>query len=61
MSRPFDPWPPPDPARHAAERRRSFWRVLGISLAVVLVVTGLALVALVVWFWVALSNMGSNK
>jgi hypothetical protein len=47
--------PPPVRSGH------SVWTYLGIILAVVLVVGGLAFVGLVALYIVALSNFGSNK
>jgi hypothetical protein len=44
-----------------AGRQRSAWAVLGIVLAVVLVIGGLALVAAIVVFAIGMSNYGSNK
>ena len=45
----------------AAERRQRFWRAVGITLAVILTIAGLALVALAVLFVVAINSWGSNK
>ena len=45
----------------AAERRNRFWRIVGITLAVVLTIAGLAVVATVVLFIVAINSWGSNK
>ncbi|MFF3563302.1 hypothetical protein ACFYXS_24965 [Streptomyces sp. NPDC002574] len=52
-----DPPYRPQPRR----ARRSPWAVVGIVLAVVLGIAGLAVVAAFVLFSVALSNWGSNK
>jgi hypothetical protein len=42
-------------------RRRSWWQVAGVVLAVVLAIAGLAAIGLLVLFVVAMNNMGSNK
>jgi biopolymer transport protein ExbB/TolQ len=45
----------------AAERRNRFWRAVGITLAVVMTIAGLAVAAAVVLFVVAINSWGSNK
>jgi hypothetical protein len=52
---------PDDEAPEHAERGRSGWEILGIVLACVLVIGGLAMVALFILFLVAFSSYGSNK
>jgi hypothetical protein len=52
----FTHLPPLEPARG-----RSVWAIIGIILAVVLVIGGLALVGVMVLFFVGLSHYGSNK
>jgi len=54
--------PGPVPERDFAESRtRSPWRTVGIVVAVLLAVLGLALGAIVVLFVVGMSQYGSNK
>ena len=50
---------PPD--RTTADRTRRVWKIFGISLAVLLVVAGLAVIAAIVLFMVGMSQLGSNK
>ena len=45
----------------AAERRNRMWRIVGITLAVVMTIAGLAVVAAVILFVVAINSWGSNK
>lgn len=45
----------------AAARRDRIWRIVGITFAVVLTIAGLAVVAAVVLFVVAINSWGSNK
>ena len=54
------PPPPPDP-RQEPTTGRSVFRVLGTVLATVLVLGGLVMVGLVVFFVIAINNYGSNK
>jgi hypothetical protein len=49
------------PDLEAAERRNRFWRTVGIALTVVLAIAGLAVVAAIVLFVVAINSWGSNK
>jgi hypothetical protein len=49
------------PDLEAAERRNRFWRAVGITLTVVLAIAGLAVVAAIVLFVVAINSCGSNK
>ena len=60
MTRPWDP-DAHDAAYAAALRSRNRWRVLGIVLATLIAVAGLALVAIVVSFAIAMNSYGSNK
>ncbi|MDX3071930.1 hypothetical protein ACIP98_26650 [Streptomyces sp. NPDC088354] len=55
--------PSADPPHHPPSRRprRSPWATAGVVLAVVLGMTGLAVVGVLVLASVALSNWGSNK
>ena len=48
-----------DPA--AAERWHRIWRIVGITLAVLITLAGLAMVAAVILFIVAFNSWGSNK
>jgi hypothetical protein len=45
----------------AAERRQRVWRAVGIAFAVVVTLVGLAMVAAVILFVVAINSWGSNK
>ena len=45
----------------AAARRDRIWRIVGITFAVILTLAGLAVVAAVVLFVVAINSWGSNK
>jgi len=45
----------------APRRRRYVWMVIGITLAVLLTIAGLAVVGGVVLFYIGLSHYGSNK
>jgi hypothetical protein len=42
-------------------RRRSWWHVAGVVLAVVLAIAGLVAIGLLVLVVVAMNNVGSNK
>lgn len=44
-----------------AERRDRFWRIFGITIAVVMTLAGLAMVAALILFVVAMNSWGSNK
>lgn len=44
-----------------AERRDRFWRIFAITLAVVMTLAGLAMVAALILFVVAMNSWGSNK
>jgi hypothetical protein len=62
--RPTEPWrsPPQPPSRlRHGRRQRSWWGILGLVLAVVLALFGLAIVALAVLGYIALGIFGSNK
>lgn len=45
----------------AVERRNRIWRIVGITLAVVVTLAGLAMVAAVILFVIAINSWGSNK
>ena len=45
----------------AAERRHRIWRIVGITLAVVVTLAGLAIVAAFILFVIAINSWGSNK
>ncbi len=49
------------PVRPSPRRQRSAWSALGLAVAVILVVGGLAAVGAIVVFCVGMSNYGSNK
>ncbi len=51
----------PSRAPQAARPQRSVWAVIGIALAVILALGGLAIVGLAVVAYVSLSQLGSNK
>jgi hypothetical protein len=56
------PGQPPEPgSTQPPARRRSPWMYVGIGLAVVLVLAGLAVVAFLLLFFVGMSNWSSNK
>ena len=58
----FKPFPAPESELPRTwHGRRPWWHVAGITVAIVLWVAGLALVAFIVFFMVALSQIGSNK
>lgn len=44
-----------------AERRDRFWRIVGFTLAGVMTLAGLAMVAAVIFFVIAFNSFGSNK
>ena len=44
-----------------ADQRHQVWRVIGITFAVVVALTGLAVVGTAIALVVALNSMGSNK
>lgn len=48
-------------SEQAARRSRAGWRIFGIALAVVVAVAGLVLVAVVLFFYAAFNDFGSNK
>ena len=45
----------------AAARRDRIWRTVGIVLAVVMTIAGLAVVGVVIFFVIAINSWGSNK
>ena len=45
----------------AAERRHRIWRIVGITIAVVVTLAGLAMVAAFILFVIAINSWGSNK
>lgn len=49
------------PGGHGPYRERSIWTVIGITLAVLLTIGGLAVVGTMVLFVVGMSHYGSNK
>jgi hypothetical protein len=49
------------PGGHGPYREHSIWTVIGITLAVLLTVGGLAVVGVTVALFVSLSHYGSNK
>lgn len=49
------------PDLEAAGRRDRIWRIVGITLAVVMTIAGLVVVAAVILFVVAINSWGSNK
>jgi hypothetical protein len=49
------------PVRPSPRRQRSAWSALGLAVAVILVIGGLAAVGAIVVFCVGMSNYGSNK
>ena len=51
----------PDADLVAAERRNRIWRIVGITLAVIMTIAGLAVVAAIVLFVIAINSWGSNK
>jgi hypothetical protein len=58
----FKPYPAPErELPRTWHGRRPWWHVAGITLAIVLWVAGVAVVAYIVLFMVALSQMGNNK
>ena len=46
---------------NTAARRWEWWQIAGIVLAVVIAIAGLAILAFIVLFMVAMANFGSNK
>lgn len=58
----FKPYPAPErELPRTWHGRRPWWRYAGITLVILLWLAGLALVAFIVLFFVALSQFGSNK
>ncbi len=56
------PPPPPSPGPGSGPSKADrWWRVFGIVLASVFVIGGLAVVAFIVFFVVAINSYGSNK
>lgn len=53
-----EPGPSPSPGPAGADR---WWRIFGIVLAAIFVIGGLAVVAFVIFFVVAINSYGSNK
>ncbi len=51
----------PRPELTDAERKNRFWRAVGITLVVIVTLAGLAMVAAVILFVIALNSWGSNK
>ena len=49
------------PELEAAARRDRIWRIVGITFAVIVTIAGLAVIAAVVLFVVAINSWGSNK
>ncbi|MDR2988038.1 MAG: hypothetical protein LBV34_24690 [Nocardiopsaceae bacterium] len=49
------------PVRRSARSGRTAWSVLGITVAVILVIGGLAFAGAIVVFVVGMSQFGSNK
>ena len=49
------------PERPEAVESVNWWKVVGYTLAAIVVVCGLVVVALVIFFFVAMSQYGSNK
>ena len=45
----------------AVERRNRIWRIVGITLAVVVTLAGMAMIAALILFVVAINSWGSNK
>jgi hypothetical protein len=56
----FKPWPTPERELPRA-RRRTWWSYAGVTLAVVLAIAGLALVAFIILVAISLSQWGNNK
>lgn len=57
---PFQPWPAPGPV--VVQRQpRPWWHYVGITVAIVLWLAGVALVAFIVLMMVLLAQVGSNK
>jgi hypothetical protein len=44
-----------------AERRHRFWRIVGITVAVLVALAGVAVIAAFVLFAIAINSWGSNK
>jgi hypothetical protein len=67
VTRPWDPDGqggapvPAGTARGAARRSRSGWRTFGLVLAVIVAIAGLALLAVILFFYAAFNDYGSNK
>ena len=51
----------PSTEAHERARRDRFWRIVGITIAVIATVTGLAIVAFGIFFAIAINSWGSNK
>lgn len=49
------------PAEVPQAKGRDVWRIVGIILAVLFVIAGLAVLAFIVLFVVAIASFGSNK
>jgi len=59
---PFKPYPAPDRELPGTwHGRRPWWHFGATALAVVLVIAGLAIVAFIILFAIALSQFGNNK
>jgi hypothetical protein len=56
------PFPPPRPRPpYRPPPRRTVWRTVLIAVLAILVIAGLAFLAMLVAFLIMLNNMGSNK
>ena len=49
------------PGTRRPSRKSTVWAVVGITLAVMLTIAGLAIVGGIVLLWIGLSHYGSNK
>ena len=56
----FKPYPAPE-RELPVQRRRSWLYYTGVALSVLLVIAGLALLAFIILFAIALSQYGNNK
>ena len=45
----------------AVERQRRIWRILGITVAVVVALAGLVMIGLVIFYVIAINAWASNK